>query len=111
MITVEQTIDTARKVIAENPDTKNPINELGVCLYNGGNGTHCIAGTIFVNDGFDTSECLEGEGVYEQPMILQYTEEAINFLDSLQALADTKIPWGEIEIDDDGLVSTWSYDV
>lgn len=110
MITLEQTIETARAIIAENPDTRNPINERGTCLYNGEGGTHCIAGMIFINDGFDTSECLEGEGVHEQPMIFQYSPEAIDLLDDLQSLADTNVYWGEIEIDDDGLVTTWSYD-
>ena len=110
MKTLEDVIKATREVIAENPDKINPMSESGTCLYNGPDGTHCIAATLFIKFGYDISEAKEGSSASDVicQLGLDINRPSAIFLDELQQRADDiaaspdPTGWSTIEFNDEG---------
>lgn len=62
LITYEDAQFLFREILSGSPDRHNPVDMEG-CLYNGDDGTHCIAGTAFVALGVDPEFLGEREQV------------------------------------------------
>jgi len=112
MKTLEDVIKATREVIAENPDKINPMSESGFCLYNGPDGTHCIAATLFIKFGYDISEAKEGSSASDviSQLGLDINKPSAIFLDGLQQRADDIATWLDptgwptIEFNDEGKI-------
>lgn len=90
MKTLEDVIKATREVIAENPNNVNPMDEDGLCLYNGPDNRHCIAATVFIKLGYDISSADEGTdaGDVVKQLGLDINKPSADFLDRLQCEAD-----------------------
>lgn len=118
LIDLEEAKALVRKACTTYPDNINPTSDDGVCLYNSygfdheidPDGTHCIAGTIFIEDLGIDSERLEEEtsaaNMLRQLFPDTYgddgtgrimeTHPALALLNQIQNLADG----GALELDD-----------
>ena len=91
------------------PDEVNPWGTVGdpammvkTCRYNGPNDSHCFVGQTLVDLGFTIDEKLEGdsaENVIPAVTGRGITHRAREYASEVQAAADGRVPWGEIDLD------------
>lgn len=89
------------RIIAENPHTRNPMTASGTCLYNGPDGTGCVAQTVLRSFGYNIPETHERlvvkqlaglEQIYDSGKAplddLPLTDQAARYLNYVQSQAD-----------------------
>lgn len=93
-------------IIERMPDNVNPVDSVGVraiCLYNGPDGSHCIAGQLGAEQGWNLEDADEYGGIDEACRILGWpvTDDGAQWLEILQQRADNlgePVPWREVEV-------------
>lgn len=103
LIDLDEVADVLRTIGAEMADEVNPVDSEGGCVYNGPNGTHCIAGETFKRLGLDTAILSEWEGKSVGAVLNETLFPDTEFgggvallLGVAQSKADDFLTWGDV---------------
>jgi len=93
--TVERVRDLLLDIVDRMPDSVNPVNSSGVCVYGTADGRHCIVGQLAYEQGWslggtDDNETDINGSVHDVADILGWplTNPAIEALSRIQVIAD-----------------------